>query len=70
LCIMHPDPATGELEVASLHPGVSEDKVRSSTGWDLKWRSKTPETAVPNEAELTALRALQERTARAHRGEA
>jgi glutaconate CoA-transferase, subunit B len=53
-----------------LHPGISEDKVRSSTGWDLKWRSKTPETPVPTEAELTALRALQERTARAHRGEA
>jgi glutaconate CoA-transferase, subunit B len=70
LCIMHPDPATGELEVASLHPGISEEKVRSSTGWDLKWRSKTPETAAPTEAELTVLRALQERTARAHRGEA
>jgi glutaconate CoA-transferase, subunit B len=70
LCILHPDPATGELEVASLHSGVTEEKVRSSTGWDLKWRSTVPETAAPTEAELTALRALQERTSRAHRGEA
>jgi glutaconate CoA-transferase subunit B len=69
LCILHPDLATGELEVASLHPGVSEEKVRSSTGWDLKWKSTVPETAPPSEPELTALRALQERTSRAHRGE-
>jgi glutaconate CoA-transferase subunit B len=67
---MHPDPATGELEVASLHPGITEEKVRSSTGWDLKWRSTVPETAAPSEPELTALRALQERTSLAHRGEA
>jgi glutaconate CoA-transferase, subunit B len=66
LCTMRPDAETREFEVASLHPGVSADQVRSQTGWPVRFRTDADETPAPRPEELEALRDLLERTRRAH----
>jgi glutaconate CoA-transferase subunit B len=66
LCIMEPDPATKELVVTSLHPGASRDRVRSATGWEIRFAESAAETPEPTEDELGILRELHARTAKAH----
>jgi len=66
LCIMRPEAETNEFIVTSLHPGVSRDQVRSSTGWEVRFAQHVEETVPPANAELEALRDLHARTARAH----
>jgi glutaconate CoA-transferase subunit B len=70
LCLMRPDPATNEFEVVSVHPGVTIDRVREQTGWPVRIRKSVEDTPPPRPEELEALRALQERTRRAHGAEA
>jgi len=48
--------ATGEMTVASLHPGVTPETARAATGWDLAVPNATPATAAPAEEELRLLR--------------
>jgi glutaconate CoA-transferase subunit B len=50
------DPSTGELELASLHPGVTLDEVRASTGWELRVRDDVTETPPPTDEELRLIR--------------
>jgi glutaconate CoA-transferase, subunit B len=66
LCMMAPDPLSSELTVASLHPGVTRDQVRTNTGWDVKFADSVTETPPPNSLELETLRDLNARTERAH----
>jgi glutaconate CoA-transferase subunit B len=66
LCIMKPDAESNEFEVLSLHPGVSRERVQQATGWVVKFAAAVNETESPSPTELDALRALHERTARAH----
>ncbi|HEX9369324.1 MAG TPA: CoA-transferase subunit beta [Vicinamibacterales bacterium] len=66
LCTMRPDPATHEFEVASLHPGVTAEKVREQTGWAVRFRASVGETPAPRVEELETLRDLRRRTRRAH----
>jgi glutaconate CoA-transferase, subunit B len=66
LCTMRPDDETKELVVASLHPGISRERVREYTGWDVRFAETVAETEPPTVAELEVLRDLQARTARAH----
>ena len=68
LCVMEPDAVTKELMVTSLHPGVTMDRVKQETGWDLQFASSVVETPAPTARELETLRDLQERTAAAHAG--
>jgi glutaconate CoA-transferase subunit B len=68
LCMMKPDPGSKEFAVVSLHPGVSRDEVRERTGWPLRFAAEVGETPAPDPGELAALRDLQARTARAHKG--
>jgi glutaconate CoA-transferase subunit B len=70
LGILTPDPVTRELTLTSLHPGVTAEKVVASTGWPLKVAPQLHTTEPPTETELTVLRDLYERTARAHAGSA
>jgi glutaconate CoA-transferase subunit B len=65
LCIMRPDADTRELQVASLHPGVTREQVIAQTGWPVQFSADVTETPPPTAAELAALRDLNERTARA-----
>jgi glutaconate CoA-transferase subunit B len=70
LGILTPDPATKELTLTSLHPGVTVEQAIAATGWPLKVATKLDATAEPTGAELRVLRDLNERTARAHAGQA
>jgi glutaconate CoA-transferase subunit B len=66
LGILVSDPATNELVLTSVHPGISVDQVTDATGWDLKLASNIAVTAKPSAHELTVLRDLHARTAKAH----
>jgi len=70
LGVLTPDPVTRELTLTSLHPGVTAAKVVESTGWPLKVAAQLDTTPPPSEHELTVLRDLNQRTARAHAGQA
>ena len=66
LCVMQPDPATKELTVTSLHPGISREDVTGATGWDIAFAEDLTTTAEPDDNELTVLRELKARTERHH----
>ena len=66
LCVMRPHPETKELQVTSLHPGVSRDQVVRQTGWPLAFAATVDETPAPTARELEVLRDLHARTAVAH----
>ena len=70
LGILTPDPQTKELTLTSVHPGVDVGRVVKSTGWPLKVANDVKTTDPPTERELTVLRDLNDRTARAHAGQA
>ena len=59
LGILRPDPETCELVLTELHPGVTVERVRESTGWDFRVADDVGMTAPPNDDELTALRRLE-----------
>ena len=50
------DPATGEMELASLHPGVTVEQVREHAGWDLRIPEHVGETPPPTAEELRLIR--------------
>ena len=70
LGILTPDPVTKELTLTSLHPGVTVEQAVAATGWPLKIAPNLEATAAPTSIELQTLRDLNERTARAHAGQA
>ncbi len=46
------DPASREMTLASLHPGVGLEEVRANTGWPLKTSSSIVRTPLPLATEL------------------
>ena len=66
LCTMQPNAETNEFEVATLHPGVTRDRVRDQTGWRIRFAEHVGETPGPTADELSALRDLHARTKRTH----
>jgi len=66
LGIIVSDPATNELVLTALHPGVTVEQVKAATGWALKVAPQLQVTPKPTSAELAALRDLHARTAAAH----
>jgi glutaconate CoA-transferase subunit B len=59
LGVLRPDPATAELVLTELHPGVTAEQVRKATGWELKTADTITTTQPPTAEELAALRALK-----------
>jgi glutaconate CoA-transferase subunit B len=57
-----PDPATSELMLTSLHPGVTVDAAKAATGWELRVASDLHGTDPPTADELAALRELEARS--------
>lgn len=55
LGILEPDD-NGELTLVGLHPGVTIEKVKENTGWDLKVAASLQLTQPPTEKELRILR--------------
>ncbi|HEV8421661.1 MAG TPA: CoA-transferase [Actinomycetota bacterium] len=47
---------TGEMEVASLHPGVTLDEVRNNAQWDVRAAGDLTDTPAPTEDELRLIR--------------
>jgi glutaconate CoA-transferase subunit B len=58
LGLMKPEPVSNELELISLHPGVTLEEVKENTGWNLKVSAGLMETAAPSEEELNVIRAI------------
>ncbi len=59
LGILEPDPATAELVLTRVHPGVDVDTVRDATGWELRVSPHLGVTDPPTAEELDALRRLE-----------
>ncbi len=68
LCLLRPEEGSNELVVASLNPGSTREEVTDRTGWEIRFLPDVEETPPPSDRELEVLRALQRRTAEAHRG--
>jgi glutaconate CoA-transferase subunit B len=68
LGILTPDPETKELTLTALHPGVTIEQARESTGWELKVAEDLAQTEPPTEKELSALREMHARTEAARSG--
>ena len=61
LGVLEPDPATKELVLRQLHPGVTVDQVCDATGWELRVAAEVRVTEPPTARELEALRELVSR---------
>ena len=68
LGVLEPNPDTLGLELRAIHPRVELDQVREATGWELNVAEDLSVTEAPTAQELSILRDLKERTARAHSG--
>ena len=66
LCIFEPDRQSKEMTVTSIHPGITRDQINDNTGWPVRYAAHVAETKPPTAEELTVLRELHARTARAH----
>jgi glutaconate CoA-transferase subunit B len=62
LGVLEPDPATGELTLTGVYPGVTPGEADAGTGWDLAVSGSLEVLAPPSAVELSALRALQAMT--------
>jgi glutaconate CoA-transferase subunit B len=69
LCVLEPDPASRELTVTQIHPGVSREQIAEATGWPVHFAVDVTQTEPPSADVLEVLRNLQARSRRAH-GEA
>ena len=67
LGILRPEADTEELVLVARHADVSVEQIVAATGWPLKVAPTVEVIAAPTAAELSALRALHERTRLAHR---
>jgi glutaconate CoA-transferase subunit B len=61
LGVLEPDPASKELVLTEIHPGVEVDEVLAETGWELAVSDDLRRTEAPTAAELEALRELTSR---------
>jgi len=59
LGVLEPDPASCELTLTSVHPGVDAAQVQAATGWPLRSAGELAVAEAPTGDELTALRALR-----------
>jgi glutaconate CoA-transferase, subunit B len=55
LGVLRPDPATAELVLTDVHPGVTVEQVRAETGWPLEVSDELVETPPASDAERMAL---------------
>jgi glutaconate CoA-transferase subunit B len=54
--ILEPDPASGELVLSALYPGIDRTEVAASIGWQLRSRSHLAKVDPPSDRELYLLR--------------
>lgn len=58
LGVLEPDPATCELTLTAVHPGVEPAQAVEATGWPLRVADSVVVTDPPTDGELEVLRAL------------
>src|SRR3954447_20789054 len=58
LGVLEPDPATCELTLTRLHPGVTAEQARAATGGPVRGAERVAVPGEPTAADLQALRAL------------
>jgi len=68
MAIWKSDPKSKEFVVHSLHPGVTREAMQDTVGWAIQYAGTVDETPPPSAEELQVLRALKERTRKAHEG--
>jgi glutaconate CoA-transferase subunit B len=66
LAVFEPDPQSKEMTIVSIHAGVTREQIQENTGWTVRYADAVGVTPAPTAQELTVLRELQARTARAH----
>jgi glutaconate CoA-transferase subunit B len=54
--ILEPEPASGELVLSALYPGVEAREVKAGIGWQLRAKSRLDQVEPPSERELYFLR--------------
>ena len=59
LGVLEPHPASAELVLTAVHPGVTVEQVRAETGWTLEVSDELGRTIPPTERELDVLRSLK-----------
>jgi glutaconate CoA-transferase subunit B len=64
--ILRPDPATQELTLSDIYPGVDPAAAVAACGWPLKVAAELRQLPPPGAEEILQLRALNERTRIAH----
>lgn len=69
LCMLRPEPATREMVVTSIHPGVGRQTIVENTGWSVRFASDLHETPTPSDCELGVLRDLYRRSDQAQQGD-
>jgi glutaconate CoA-transferase subunit B len=50
------DDTTGEMMLATTHPGVTVDEIRENTGWEIRVSEDLMETPAPTDEELRLIR--------------
>jgi len=65
--ILKPLPGSGEFALSVLYPGIPAEEALAAVGWPLAFAPALETHAAPTAPELAALRALEARTAAAHR---
>jgi glutaconate CoA-transferase subunit B len=65
--ILKPHVETGEFALSAVYPGIPAGEAKAAVGWPLAVLPKLETCAAPTVPELGALRALETRTAAAHR---
>lgn len=62
LGVLEPDDDTCELVLTAVHPGVTVERARSATGWELRTANDVATTEPPTHEELVVLRTLTRET--------
>lgn len=58
LGVMRPNEIENELELVTIHPGVSLAEINDNTGWNLKISETLQETVPPSAEELKVIRSI------------
>lgn len=62
LGVLEPDDDTCELVLTAVHPGVTVERARNATGWELRTVTDVATTEPPTHEELVVLRTLTRET--------